>query len=332
VADKISICMPVYNGSSVILETIKYILNQSFSDFELVISDDNSSDDTVEVLKSIKDSRIKVFVNPRNLGYARNLEACRMKCLNEIIFLMGQDDILAKDALLKTYNAFRDPEVGALTRPYFWFYRDIKKPVRAKDVFDAQRDAIVSISDGKDAVIKVFRSLDQLSGLAFRRAFMDRGFHEDIFPAHVYPFAAIFKKHKIVYLKDYTIAVRILTSQTRSLSKIYEKSPMQSWVDMFNTVFKEDDLRRLRKRCISDFVAVNFVGLVQIKNYGRFRYLLREVFLLIKYRWLNIIDPRFWFFSLGTALIPRRLLIPLVDIYKNKILSKSLSAIEFEYE
>lgn len=324
--------MPVYNGSSVILQTIKYILNQSFSDFELVISDDNSSDDTVEVLRGIKDKRVKIFINPKNLGYARNLEVCRLKCSNEIIFLMGQDDILAKDALLKTYNAFSDPEVGAVTRPYFWFYGDIKKPVRAKGVFDSKRDAVVSIFDREDAVVKVFRSLDQLSGLAFRREFMDWGFHEDIFPAHVYPFAAIFKKHKIIYLKDYTVAVRILTSQTRNLSKIYEKSPMQSWVDMFNAVFKEDNFRRLRRYCISNFVAKNFIGLVQIKNYGCFRYLLREIFLLVKYRWLNIIDLRFWFFSLGTILIPKSVLIPLVDFYKNKILSKKFSSIEFEYE
>ena len=74
-------------------------------------------------------------------------------------------------------------------------------------------------------------TLDQLSGLAYRVKFMDIPFHPDCFPCHIYPFASIFKKHPVVFLKDYNVAVRIATSQTRFISSIYEKSPMQSWLD-----------------------------------------------------------------------------------------------------
>lgn len=161
---------------------------------------------------------------------------------------------------------------------------------------------------------------------------MDLPFHEDIFPCHVYPFASIFKKHPVVFLRDYNIAVRIGGNQTRTISSIYDTSPMKSWVDMFNAVFYEPEFIALRDFMIKNFVAINYVGLVQIRNYARYRYLLREIWLLLKYRPKNFTSFKFWFFSLGSILIPPCLLIYLVDWYKNKIISGFLKHINFEYE
>ena len=330
---KFSICIPTYNGAKVIGETLRNILSQSFQNYEIIIVDDRSKDDTENVVKSFKDKRIKFFKNKVNLGYPKNLEECRKKATADIIYLMGQDDILGKDALLNTYKAFMiSKDIGAVTRPYFWFDNEIKKPVRAKEQMDPDKDTVVKITDPPQKVIEVFKTLDQLSGLAFRLKYMDLPFHPDIFPCHIYPFASIFKKHPIVFLKDYNIAVRISSSQTRSVSSIYNKSPMQSWKEMFETVFYERKLQKLKNYCIKNFVAVNYVGLVQIKNYARFRYLLREIWYLIKYRWQNLLSFQFWFFSLGCLIMPPFLLIPLVDWYKNKVYSQLLINLKFEYE
>ena len=133
---------------------------------------------------------------------------------------------------------------------------------------------------------------------------MDLPFHPDIFPCHVYPFASIFKKHPIVFLKDYNVAVRIRTSQSRKKSSIYDKSPIQSWVDMFENVFPEEKFRNSKNILIKNFVATNYVGLVQIRNYAKYKYLLREIRYLLKYRWQNILSPQFWFFSLGSMIMP----------------------------
>ncbi len=330
---KFSICIPTYNGAKVIGETLRSILSQSFKNYEIIIVDDKSKDETERVVKNFKERRIKFFKNQVNLGYSRNLEECRKKATGDIIYLMGQDDILGKDALLNTYRAFMMSEdIGAVTRPYFWFDKEIKKPVRAKEQLNSKKDTIVKITDNPQRVIAVFKTLDQLSGLAYRRKFMDLPFHQDIFPCHIYPFASIFKKHPIVFLKDYNIAVRISSSQTRSVSSIYNKSPMQSWKEMFDNVFFERKFQKIKNYCIKNFVAVNYVGLVQIKNYARFRYLLREIWYLIKYRWQNLFSLQFWFFSLGCIVMPPFLLIPLVDWYKNKVYSQFLKNIKFEYE
>jgi glycosyltransferase involved in cell wall biosynthesis len=329
---KFSILLPTYNGADVVGDTIKSILSQSFTDYEIIIHDDVSKDNTEEIVKSFKDQRIIFFRNEKNLGYPGNLEEARKKATGDIIYLMGQDDILAAGALKNTYDAFKiSPDIGAVTRPYFWFDREITKPVRAKEQLNPKKDEIVKIADDPDKIISVFKTLDQLSALAYRREFMDLPFHPDIFPCHIYPFASIFKNHPVVFLKDYNLAVRIASSQCRKVSSIYEKSPMQSWVEMFQNVFFEKKFEKMINYCIKNFVAVNYIGLVQLRNYAKYRYLLREIWLLLKYRWQNIFSLQFWFFSLGCIVMPAALLIPLVDWYKNKINYKILNKIKFNY-
>jgi len=329
---KFSILIPSYNGAAVICDTIKSILSQSFSDYEIIVNDDASIDNTEEIVKSFRDPRIKFFGNVKNLGYPGNLEEARKRANGEMVYLMGQDDILGAGALENTHRAFEKSEdIGAVTRPYFWFDESIEKPVRAKKQLNENQDEIVKITDEPDKIITVFESLDQLSGLAYRRKFIDIPFHSDIFPCHVYPFASIFKKHPIVFLKDYNVAVRISSSQSRKISSIYDKSPIGSWVEMFESVFPEKEFTEIKKHCIRDFVARNYVGLVQIRNYAKYRNLLREIKNLIKYRWQNIFSVQFWFFSLGCLVMPPCILIPLVDWYKNKINSKSLTGIKFNY-
>ena len=330
---KFSILMPTYNGGEVLKDTIKSILSQSFTNYEIIINDDVSTDNTEEVVRSINDSRIRFFKNEKNLGYPGNLESARQKATGDIIYLMGQDDILGSGALEDTYKAFKiSDDIGAVTRPYFWFDKNITTPVRAKFQLNSEKDEVVKITDDPKRVELVFRTLDQLSGLAYRKKFIDLPFHPDIFPCHVYPFASIFKKHPIIFLKDYNLAVRIASSQCRSVSSIYNKSPLRSWVELFQNVFPEKEFEKIRKYCIKNFVANNYVGLVQIRNYAKYRYLWREIFYLVKYRWDNILSPQFWFFSLGCAIMPASLLIPLVDWYKNKVNSKNLNHIKFEYK
>jgi len=330
---KFSILIPTWNGAEVIGETLRSILTQSFHDFEIVVQDDASTDNTVEVIESFHDPRIKIFRNTENLGYPKNLESLGKKGEGEIIFLMGQDDILGCGALLNTAKAFEiSNDIGAVARPYFWFDKEIARPVRATRQLNPDKNEIVKITDDFERLVLSIDVAGQLSGLAMRRKFLDTPFHEDIFPCHVYPFVAILKKHPVVFLKDYNLAVRIRSSQCRSKSSIYEKSPIQSWVDFANTSFAEKDLAKFRDYFIKNYVAKNYVGLVQIRNYARYRYLLREIWMLLKYRWQNIFSPGFYFYSLMCIFTPPFILIRLTDWYKSKILSRKLQHIKFQWK
>lgn len=328
----IDILIPTYNGSKCIKETLESILSQDFTNFRIIISDDVSKDNTIAVIKKIKDKRILISKNKKNLGYSLNLEEARKLAKAEIIYLMGQDDIMAEHTLKNTFNAFKNPKIGAVTRPYYWFDKDINIPVRAKKQLDPKKDIAVKITDDPQKVIRVFETLDQLSGLAYRKKFMMLPFHPDIFPCHIYPFAEIFKNHPVVFLKDYNIAVRIASSQTRSLSSIYNKSPLLSWIEMVKSIFSEKKYQKIQRYLIKDFITKNYVGLIQIKNYSHFKYLLREIWYLVKFNYLNLLNPAFWFFSLGCIIVPPSVLIPMVDNYKNKIYSKALTKIKFNYQ
>lgn len=161
---KFSILIPTYNGGEVLGETIRSILAQEFDNYEIIINDDVSKDNTEEVVKSFNDPRIKFFRNAKNLSYAVNIEEGRKQCSGDIIYLMGQDDIMSDTALIDTYNAFMsDENIGAVTRPYFWFDTDINTPVRAKNQFNPNKDEVIKITDDYESVEKVFRTLDQLS-------------------------------------------------------------------------------------------------------------------------------------------------------------------------
>lgn len=297
------------------------VLAQSFTNYEIIISDNNSQDNTEEVVKSFKDERIKYFKNNTNLGAIKNLVLCTQKASGDIIYLLSAKAIIPNDALMNTYNAFKlSDDIGAVTRPYYWYGKDIYTPVRTKEPYSKDKDAIVSIHDGIEAVIAVFHTLDNPAGLAYKKSCMDIPFHEDVFVSFVYPFASIFKKHKVVILKNYSMAGPAFEESGSQNPIVYKKSPLQSWVDLFNNVFFEDSLKKIKKMCIEEFVAVNYIGLVQIKNYApNYKCLLREIFLLIKYRRKNIFSLKFWFFSIGTLVVPKAILIPLVSFYKDKI-------------
>jgi len=326
-----SILLPAYKSAGIIGETIESILNQTIKDFELIVVDDKSPDDTVRVVEGYqkKDPRIKLFRNEENLGYSKNLEKCRNLAIGEYIYLMGNDDILSRHALERTLEAFNlDKDVGAVVRPFFCFEnKDMTKPVREfGHPFDETKDRIISINESRELFLSVYCSIGQLSGLAMRREWVETPVHPDIFPAHAYPFFSVFRKHKVVHLKDYIVAVRIFSSQTRTLSTIYDPPPTLTWIWMFQRMLPGKKYEKARNWGI-DFIASDYVGLVQIKNYASTAKFFREVGVLVKYRPKNLISPRFWVYFLVIAILPRSILIPLADWYKRAILSRNLRGI-----
>lgn len=92
---KVDILLATYNGEKYLEQQINSILNQTYSDFNLIISDDNSLDNTIAILKEFekKDERIKVFYQKVNLGYIKNFEFLIKKSTNNYVMLSDQDDV-----------------------------------------------------------------------------------------------------------------------------------------------------------------------------------------------------------------------------------------------
>jgi glycosyltransferase involved in cell wall biosynthesis len=114
----ISVCLATYNGEKYILDQVKSILSQLTSNSELIISDDSSKDDTLSLLKSLEDERIKIFHNTKKKGYVNNFENAISKASGELIFLADQDDVwmpgkveLMRSALEHAHFVVSDAEV-----------------------------------------------------------------------------------------------------------------------------------------------------------------------------------------------------------------------------
>lgn len=89
----ISVCMATYNGEKFIKEQIDSILCQLSENDELIISDDYSTDKTVDIIKSYVDPRIKLYYNGGIKGCTHNFENALKKASGDFIFLSDQDDI-----------------------------------------------------------------------------------------------------------------------------------------------------------------------------------------------------------------------------------------------
>lgn len=90
---KISVIMPVHNGLPFLKEAVESILNQRFKDFEFIIVEDASTDRSFEYLKSIRDRRVKILKNPKNMGVAKSLNRALKASRGHYIARMDADDI-----------------------------------------------------------------------------------------------------------------------------------------------------------------------------------------------------------------------------------------------
>jgi glycosyltransferase involved in cell wall biosynthesis len=101
---KISVLIPTYNYARFLPEAIESVLAQDFADFELLICDDRSTDNTAEVLAKYagRDPRIRVQLHPANLGMVNNWNYCLAQARGEYIkFLFGDDKLAHPTALGK---------------------------------------------------------------------------------------------------------------------------------------------------------------------------------------------------------------------------------------
>lgn len=110
---KISVCIPTYNYGRYISEAIESVLNQSFTDFELLVADDSSSDSTDEILQkyAAQDSRVRYIRHDINKGMVENWNFCLREARGKYIkFLFGDDFFPSTQTLDKMLNAMETDE------------------------------------------------------------------------------------------------------------------------------------------------------------------------------------------------------------------------------
>jgi glycosyltransferase involved in cell wall biosynthesis len=110
---KVTVLMPVRNGAAHVRSAVESILRQSLKDFEFLVIDDASTDNTPEIISSFSDPRVKLLANKIGLGVAKALNLGLNEVHGEYVLRMDADDISLPDRM-RTQVAFLDqnPSVG----------------------------------------------------------------------------------------------------------------------------------------------------------------------------------------------------------------------------
>jgi glycosyltransferase involved in cell wall biosynthesis len=100
-APEVSVCIPTYRGAAHIAETIESALAQTFADFELVIVDDASPDETGQVVARYRDPRLRYVRSERNAGVEENWNRCLRFARGRYFKLLPHDDLIAPDCVAR---------------------------------------------------------------------------------------------------------------------------------------------------------------------------------------------------------------------------------------
>jgi glycosyltransferase involved in cell wall biosynthesis len=96
-----SICIPCFNHAEYIGKTIRSVLDQDFDDFEIIVADNSSTDNSRDIVRSFCDKRIRLIENRYNIGFAPNLQRVTETARGRFINVLSSDDLMNQGALRK---------------------------------------------------------------------------------------------------------------------------------------------------------------------------------------------------------------------------------------
>lgn len=172
----ISVIIPIYNGEKTIQETIESVLNQTWSDLELIAIDDGSQDSTLDILAKIKDPRLKVFSYP-NAGQAASRNRGIVHAGGEYIAFIDADDLWTSDKLELQLKALQESPQASVA--YSW-----------TDCIDEsgqflRRGSYITVNGDAYAKLLLIDFLENGSSVLIRKQVLDAvgGFDESLPPA-----------------------------------------------------------------------------------------------------------------------------------------------------
>ncbi|HPZ03004.1 MAG TPA: glycosyltransferase family 2 protein [Bacteroidales bacterium] len=104
----VSVCIPTYNAENSIVNTLNSVINQTYQHLEIIVCDNQSTDNTVELVRTIEDDRIQLSVNSENFGMVGNFNIVLSKANGVFVKLLCADDVIETDCIEKQVNVFLD--------------------------------------------------------------------------------------------------------------------------------------------------------------------------------------------------------------------------------
>ncbi len=168
---KISICIPQYNRIEYLLKSLAQIERQTYPDIEISISDDCSSDDTVEKIEALKAHYKYPIVfdrNPVNYGYDRNYRKCIEMGTGDYAFVIGNDDSIEGENSIENLVSF----LQSNNLPDLGFCNMIEERTDNSFIQRAQKTAV--LGSGPDVALKYYSCFSFVGGLIYKKSTFDR--------------------------------------------------------------------------------------------------------------------------------------------------------------
>ncbi len=202
---KVSVLIPLYNAEKFIAETLDSVLAQTYQNFEIVIVDDGSVDESLAIVQKYKDSRIKIICNDENKGIAYTRNIGLSHCEGTYVALLDDDD-LALHTRLEKQVAFLEnhPDIDAVGGNAQWIDKN----------GNIIRDTIEVVTEPDTIrMFLLFRNIFNNSEMTFRRCVVERNhlkYQNECFGLEDYLFWIQFSKFaKISNIPDLVLKKRM---------------------------------------------------------------------------------------------------------------------------
>ncbi|MDA3838912.1 MAG: glycosyltransferase, partial [Candidatus Delongbacteria bacterium] len=255
---KISVIMSVYNSEKFLREAIDSILDQSFSDFEFIITDDCSTDNSLKILKeySIKDDRIVLLKNSENIGLTKNLNRMLDIAKGKYIARMDADDISLSNRFEMQFDFMENnPEIGVLGSNIRYFgmidritnhpleHNEIKVGLLFKCVMNHpsiifRKEVIDKHNFRYDENFKISQDYELWSRMIYYTKFANL---KDVLVDYRFESSNITNTHKDEYKNK--LLRKIFISQLQNLNIDLQKIEL----DPFNVLSRDDNLTTIKE-------------------------------------------------------------------------------------
>ncbi len=225
----VSVLVITYNSEKYVIETLNSIKNQTYNNLELIISDDNSQDNTINLCEHWVNEnksffkKINIVRSPINTGITKNINRGFSRCSGEYIKPIAGDDLLFSDCIEKSINFCLENHLEFIYGKVMPFYNKIGDADK-KLKYIEEKNHQFFLLDGRKQYRELLKRFPIFTnGLFLSKKFynMIRGFDENYEMMEDYPFLLkiVLMGMKINFLNDYTVAYRVREKNERVFFK-----------------------------------------------------------------------------------------------------------------
>ena len=237
-APRVTVLMTVYNGLPYLPEAIESVLQQSFTDLELLVVDDASTDDSHACIRSFRDPRIRLVRNPENMGQVRSLNKGLSLIQSPYIARMDQDDVCLPERIQSQLAYLeRHPEAAACGSWLTW----IDPTGRQSGVAGFQVDSFGSFVG---VLLGQATPIAHPTALFRREAIQELGGYDETFsPCEDYELwcRLALRRHSVAVLRQSLLRLRIHGGQQSATRLVQQKEQARRAHERFLTPFCDQE-------------------------------------------------------------------------------------------